>query len=81
MKRYLTYVELAYELKTSYPRVRDVIKAFHISHVKCNGRQCVRREDSEYLKDCLRLLEASRMSYKYVETLPKKIIKDLIERL
>lgn len=81
MKRYLTYTEVAYELKTSYPRIRDVINTLNIGHVKCNGAQCIRVNDVDYLKDCFRLLQASGMHYKYVKTLPKKVIQDLIERL
>lgn len=81
LKRYYTYEDLASRLNTNYMTIKALLKGFRIDHSKHNGRQCVRYEDFLYLQDCQRLQKASRMKYTYIKTLPKKVIKDLIDRL
>lgn len=81
MKRYYTYEDVASRLGTNYVSVKKLLNAFNIDHSKQNGRQCIKYEDFLYLTECRKLQKASRMNYRYIKTLPKKVIKDLIERL
>ncbi len=78
-KRYYKIVAVAKVLSRSYPAVRNLCEALNI--VIHRETLCIDHRNLEYLKGCVKLMDASNMTYAFLRKLRKEDIKTLIKRI